>query len=267
MLPLWTNRCLMSISAIGVAMVEISSITQNIVEKQFYPFGDLHNPDQQNINQIVNVILEKHRKSKRQKLQVILSSDFIRFMVLPAQSKYLNNSDRWALANALYREVYGSLCENWMIEFDDSPPYESTLCAAIDIGLIDHLKMSASHHNFVLTSVVPYATTLINQLNLSAFHGYVALIEPARLVFVEFNETLLNIQQVKCRNGWINPLQQILKKTELFSSLDSKKLIICSPQKNELNLSEFDDWQISFAKTHHLIQEGETDYQMILGGL
>ena len=265
MLRLLTDRCFLAVSAKGIAVVQAAAFGRRIFDKRFYPIDADINKDINLLYPLLNQILPQHSKQKFQQLQVILSTDFTRFMVLPEQTNPLPTSDQLAYAKALYQEVYGDLCEEWLIASDDAPPYQPVLCAAIDQMLLEQLKAMAIQHRFTLASVVPYVTNLINQFNLKAYEGYLAIVEPSRVVLIEFKGTLQNIQQVKWKDEWIAPLQKMLNKNILCSGLSGKKLIIYAPMYKELDAAEFFNWDVTLRKPLPSVLERTQHYQMLIG--
>lgn len=257
----------MAICSNGIALVEVSAYGGKILDKQFYPFDSAQDDGGDIFNGLLNKVLAKHSKNKSQQLEVILSSDFVRFMVLPRQSSYLSAAERAAYADALYKEVYGNLSEQWSIAIEDAPPYHPALCAAIDNHLLDQIKQIAIQHRFRLSSVGTHATSVINQLNLHNFQGCLAIVEPSRLVFVEFNHSLKHIQQLKWQGNWITPLQKILRKTQLSSHLAKNQLLIYAPFHPQTDIPSFDEWHVNFCKPATSMFEGSAHFQMILGNL
>lgn len=265
MLRLLTDRCLVAVSAKGIAVVQAAAFGRRIYDKQFYPIDTDITKDINLLYPLLNQILLKHSKQKLQQLQVILSTDFTRFMVLPAQTSLLSTLDQLAYAKALYQEVYGDLCEEWVLAPDDAPPYQPVLCAAIDQILLEQLKSMAIQHRFNLSSVAPYVTYLINQFNLKAYEGYLVIVEPSRLVFIEFKGALQNIQQVKWKDEWIAPLQKMLNKTLLCSRLSGQKLTIYAPMQKDLDAAQFSNWDVTLIKPLASVLERTQHYQMLLG--
>lgn len=257
---------MMTLCSNGIGMVEVSAFGRKILDKQFYPFDSIDD-DGEILNELLNKILAKHSTDKTQQLEVILASNFVRFLVLPKQSVYLNANEKLAFANALYQDVYGALAEQWLLVLDDTPPYQPTLCAAIDQKLLDQLKQVATLHRFSLTSVLPHIISVINHLNLRNYQGCLAVVESSRLVFVEFNYVLNYIQQVKWQDNWITPLQKILKKTQLSSRLVKNQLMIYGPTHQDLDSSLFDQWDVTLYKSKVSTLGDAEHFQMITGRL
>lgn len=265
MLPLLTSRCYISISTTGIAFLRVPALGRRNYDKQFYPIQGQITKSTNTLYPLLNQILAEHSRQKSQRLQVILSSDFIRFMVLPAQTTLQTGSDQMAFASAFYYQVYGQLCDSWLIESDDAVPHQPTLCAAIDQVLLDQLKTMANDYRFNVSAVVPYATWLVNQFRLEGYDGYVALVEPTRLVLIHFEGTLQSLEHVKWEDDWISPLEILLNKTILRNSLSTRNLLIYAPMDTALDTTRFSYWKVTFQKPLPSLLERSSHYQMLRG--
>lgn len=264
MLPLLNSRCYLAISASGIALARTSTLRRRIVSQAFIP---LPKPikNSEAVYPLIDAILSQHSSQKSQQLQVLLSSDFVRFMVLPAQQTALTASEKMAFANALYHDVYGTLSDNWLIQTDDTPPQQPTLCAAIDQQLQAQLKAIASQHRFNLCSVVPYPTYIMNRLPLEKYDGFLVIIEPTRLVLAEFNNTLQAMQSIKWEGDWKTPLMHLLNKTTICDGLIQKRLLVYTSVQDSIESIKIDNWQISFLKALPTSLARSVDFQMLVG--
>ena len=249
----------------GIAIVKTAPFGRRIIHKQFYPLHEFFDKSSNAIYLLLSEVLAEHKSLNLQKLQVVLSSDFIRFMVLPAQINDLSIEDKIAFAGAIYNEIYGSLSDNWTIQLDDVPPHTPTLCAAIDRMLLDQFKAIASQNRFLLTSVEPYATQIINKLNLKKYNGFLAIIEPSRLILMGFKGNIQSVQYLKWQNDWISPLQLLLNKTLLRSGLSDQHLMIYAPVDSEIDAAKFVNWNLTLSKPLPSLLEFSWHYQILRG--
>jgi hypothetical protein len=255
----------MAISSSGITFVKAPAFGRRIIDKQFYPFETTINHDASHIYALLNTVLQKHSTKKTQQLQLILSSDFIRFMVLPAQKTPLSASDQLAFASALYRDVYGAISEAWVIKSDDALPPQPNLCAAIDQTMLEQFRLIASQHQFSLTSIAPYTTELINQFHLKEYDGYLAIIEPSRIVLSHFKGAIQSIQQVKYEDNWIISLQVLLNKAILRNGVSTQNLMIYAPLHHKLENDQFENWNVTFQKPLPSQLQITAQYQMLRG--
>lgn len=265
MLPLLTSRCYISISTTGVAFLRVPVLGRRNYHKQFYPVEEQITKSANTLCPLLNQVLAEHSRQKSQQLQLILSTDFVRFMVLPAQTTLLTESDQLAFASALYHEVYGQLCDSWHIESDDAVPHQPTLCAAIDQVLLDQLKTMANDYRFNVSAVVPYATWLINQFRLEGYDGYLAIVEPTRLVLIHFDGALQSIEHVKWEDDWISPLEILLNKTILRNGPSTRNLLIYAPMDTVLDATRFSYWKVTYQQPVPSQLQRSRHYQMLRG--
>lgn len=265
MLHLLTNRYFMAMSNAGLTLVKMPAFGRRILDKEFYPFESTINQGLSPIYALLNTVLQKHSTKNTQQLQVVLSSDFIRFMVLPAQKKPLSATDQLAFASALYRDVYGAITEAWVIKSDDAPPQMPNLCAAIDQTLLNTFQLIADEHRFNLTSIAPYATALINKFNLKEYDGYLAIIEPSRVLLTQFKGALQSMQQVKYADNWIPALQALLNKTLLRNGLNTKNLMIYAPLHHKIEKDQFEGWNVILQNPLPSQLQLTAQYQMLRG--
>jgi len=264
-LPLLTNRCCLAIGPNGVAIAKMPALGRRIIHKAFYPLTDSLDVRSNALYPLLNDVLAEHNSQKSQQLEVVLSSDFIRYMVLPAQINPLNATDRRDFSTAMYQEVFGALSNDWVIQSDDAPPCQPILCAAIDQSLLNHLKETASQYRFHLRSVLPYATQITNRLNLDKHDGFLAIIEPTRLILMEFKGALHGIHSVKWEDDWVYPLQKLLNKTILVNGLIAKNLIVYTSMHSELDAAAFVNWNASVRKPLPSLLEPSSHYQLLRG--
>ena len=265
MLHLLTNRSFIALSLDGIAIVKTAPFGRRIVHKQFYPLQESFDKNLNAIYLLFSEVLAEHKSLKLQKLQVVLSSDFIRFMVLPAQINDLSVEDKTAFAGAIYNEIYGALSDEWAIQLDDVPPHTPTLCAAIDRMLLDQFKAMAFHNHFLLTSIVPYATQMINLLNLKKYYGFLAIIEPSRLILMGFKGNIQSVQSLKWQNDWTSPLQTLMNKTLLRNGLSDQHLMIYAPLESEIDTAKFVNWNLTLSKPLPSLLEPTRQYQLLRG--
>lgn len=254
----------MSISSDGIGYIEISRFGNKLRKQQRYSITPISNADQQTIHTLITQVMAQHSSQHYQQLELVLSSDFIRFLVLPAQSDMLTTSEKRLYAKALYQQVYGNLSDNWQIEFDDAPPNQATLCAAIDQSFIHQLQQLALQHRFWLTSITPLVSYLTNQLKLKRYEGYLVIIESSRIVLIEFKSTIQTIQQVKWQEDWLAPLKKLLTKTQLSRTISTNSVQIYAPMHQHFDRALFSDWDITLLKPISSLQALMSDSQFIV---
>ena len=181
-------------------------------------------------------------------LRVVLSSDFVRYLLLPAQAVNLSHAEKNAYAKAALRQLHGLKVDNWLIKFDDSAPNQATLLAAIDQQLHSSLVQIAAEHNLILLSVKPYLTQVFNGLHrsLKLFTGYLAIIEGTKILLLNIKNAHIDLLKSQLINDdWQIELNQLLDREQTLGHVNSNEIIICAPQ-HQLKLAfAKKGWQIN----------------------
>jgi len=70
----------------------------------------------------------------------VLSSDFVRYAVIPGDPNVQSEEERVALGALVFRKTFGTLCQDWRITLSEARKGASTLGAAIPSALIEDLR-------------------------------------------------------------------------------------------------------------------------------
>lgn len=119
-----------------------------------------------------------------QNISVILSSHYVRYMLIPA-GRSLTEAERLALAKVLFHESFGELADNWDIRV--SPPGVGlpTIASGVPQELLADLEKTCAKRGR-LTSVRPSLMPVFNRARrlMGKAAGYLAVIEAGRIVLV-----------------------------------------------------------------------------------
>lgn len=116
-------------------------------------------------------------------MDVVLSSHFVRFQVVPWQAELSDAQEQQAYARHLFREVYGSLADAWEVRLSEEPPGAPAVACAIDGALLEALRNTASDARLRLRSVQPCYAAVFNRRR-GALRGdsvVFAMAEPGRV--------------------------------------------------------------------------------------
>jgi hypothetical protein len=161
------------------------------------------------------------KSSTKQNLCVTLSSDFVRYAVLPAQTMLTNAAEKKAYAHAALRDIYGAVADEWVISLDDVPLHQHTLVAAIDRNLLEKLQQIATAHQVNLQHVYPYLTVVSKQLQRQVGNstGFLVIVEPQRLVVLGLLKgAYQTIRTLPIGDDWQTTLQQFLTRESLLQA-------------------------------------------------
>ena len=186
-------------------------------------------------------------------LQIVLGSDLVRYVALPAQTVMMNLSEKNAYANAAFKEIHGTNADDWQVTCNDAAPQQTIIAAAIDKKLLEHLSQIALTHQLKLKSVKPYLMVVMNSLakQLAKTTGYLAIVEHSRL-------TLVMLQQGQCQQlhshaiggDWQAELKHILMRESVLGDVAYRNVFIVAPMhKNTAHqntaLLVMDGWHIT----------------------
>jgi hypothetical protein len=135
LLPDFLNRLVATRLSIGldgdgIAIVISKGAKNNIVHQQF--IANTQQADWQTLVQQLDAALSQLKLASNTICTLVLSSDFVRYLVLPAQPFAMNEAEKNTYIQAAYRDIYGAVADGWHIKCDDAAPEQSMLAVAVD---------------------------------------------------------------------------------------------------------------------------------------
>jgi hypothetical protein len=185
-------------------------------------------------------------------LTLVLSSDFVRYQLLPAQQVAMNAAEKLAYAAAAYKEIYGAETDGWKIKLHDTGFEQASIAAAIDESFLDKLEQVSQQHKIKLVSVQPYLMGAYNSSRnrLSKLNGYFVIVESAKIL-------LLNLQLGQCQHlrmgvighDWQQDLKQLLARESMLNAENGKEILLYAPAHK--NMIKIEGWQVSRIEAAH----------------
>ena len=165
-------------------------------------------------------------------MRVVLSSDFVRYLLLPAQVVTLSNGEKNAYARAAFRQLHGSIADKWQIKCDNTAPHQAAMLAAIDLQLTQSLVQITDENQLKLLSLTPYLMQVFNGIrkHLKLFNGYLVLVEGGRIILLNIKDG--QIDQLKSQfiaDDWHMELNQTLDREQTLGHASSNNVIIYAP--------------------------------------
>ena len=256
---LFTKKLSVFISAESIAIISNTGIfNNNNTNKSSMIFTQQTNEPawQHAINQLDSLLgdfLTAHQVKPKTALQIVLGSDLVRYVALPAQAIIMNLAEKNAYANAAFKEIHGANADDWQVACNDAAPQQAIIAAAIDKKLLQHLSQLALTHQLKLKSVKPYLMVAVNSLakQLAKITGYLAIVERSRL-------TLVMLQQGRCQQlhshaiggDWQAELKHILMRESVLGDVAYRNVFIVAPtHQNTVHLNTaltaMDGWHIT----------------------
>jgi hypothetical protein len=225
---LWPNRLELLLSAQGAAVV--GSPAANSLE----------------------ALLTTMQVKPNTHLTVVLSSDLVRYQLLPAQQVSMNAAEKLAYAAAAYKEIYGAETDGWKIKLHETGFMQASIAAAIDESFLDKLQQVSQQHKIKLVSVQPNLMGAYNSSRnrLSKLNGYFVIVESAKIL-------LLNMQLGQCQhlrmgvtgNDWQQDLKQLLTRESMLNAENGKEILLHAPAHK--NMIKIEGWQVSRIDAAH----------------
>jgi hypothetical protein len=115
-------------------------------------------------------------------VDVVLSSHFVRYAVIPGDPNEQTEDERAALGALVFRKTFGNLCQDWRITLSETRKGVSTLGAAIPSGLIEDIETNIGKQCRI-RSIRPDLMEAFNRIGGSLKHGpaIFALVESGRV--------------------------------------------------------------------------------------
>jgi hypothetical protein len=202
-------------------------------------------------NAIEKLLKPVQKKSPTvQSLCVMLSSDFVRYTVLPAQTMLTNLAEKKAYAHAALCEIFGAVADDWVISLDDVPLHQHTIVAAIDLNLLEKLQQIATANQFNLQHVYPYLTVVSKQLHRQVGHttGFFVIVEPQRLLILGMIKgAYQTIRTLPIGDDWQTTLQQFLTREALLqvgTTEQKASVLVYAPAHASVSLKSSVNYQI-----------------------
>lgn len=241
-------RLTIGLSCDGIAIVITKGIKNTIVHQQF--IADTQHADWQSLVQQLDATLSQLKLVSNSVCTVVLSSDFVRYLVLPAQPFAMSESEKTAYIQAAYRDVYGAVTDEWQIKCDDAAPNQNMLAVAVDSQLMNALGQLATQYLFKLKSVQPQLMASFNGVmpQILRKNGYLVLLEQTKLMLIRLqNGQCQHLRALTFSGDWQLDLQQAIQResalNEEIAAVD-KQLYIYAPALKNTLISDIKGWNI-----------------------
>jgi hypothetical protein len=181
-------------------------------------------------------------------IDVVLSSHFVRYALVPWSENIVRDSERLAFARLILRNVYGANADAWEVCLDEQPAGQSSFACAVDRALLAGLYGAIAAAGARLGEVTPVLADCINRhrrlLKDRAF--CLAHAEPGR-VTLAFRSNL-GWQSVRGRRvdgSLTDTLPSVLKQEATAgSAVAGGVLYLCAPQLGSVATPAIPGWRI-----------------------
>jgi uncharacterized protein YqgQ len=193
-------------------------------------------------------LLSAMQVNPRTRLSTVLSSDFVRYLILPAQKISMSIAEKSAYAIAAFRDVYGTAADGWHIKLQDSAPGQPAIAVAMDEKLLEKLKQISLEYQIKLVSVQPYLMHAFNRISnqLGKTNGYLVILESRRMLVIRLLRGELQDlhASVISNSDWMAELKKILARESLLGESTGKEVLLYTAGKENVAMNNIDGWNI-----------------------
>ena len=183
-------------------------------------------------------------------ISITISNHFVRYTVIPAQTKIANPAELNAYAVFHMRDVYGDRAEAWVLGLSSWDPCSGAICAAIDRGLIERLEELTRRRKVKLKWIEPYLTSAFDRWckSLDGKRMWFALIETGRICLASLSD---GAWQRVCNQRILGNAEEELlamldQEAVLFSRLKQsvEQVHLFAPGHPKIKLPDGCGWQV-----------------------
>ena len=180
-------------------------------------------------------------------MHIVLASNLTRYLTLPTQQILMNSAEKLAYSIAAYREVYGSVVDEWKIKLDDAPPHQATIAAAIDKNLLAAFSQISLKYQLKLIAISPYLMTAFNFLasQIGKSSGYLVIVESERFLLISLhNGQCENVRAFAVDVDWQIELNRLLLREALLQENNYRDVLVYAPAQKNIVLNEVKGWKV-----------------------
>ena len=261
------GKLCVALSADGIALVQqTAGFKKNVRHQQHVKLNSsVAQPKWQSAISELDGLFSQLKLSKNTPVTIVLSSDFVRYLMLPAQPIAMSYAEKTAYANAAFHEVYGMAVNDWHIKCHDAAPHESTIAVAVDAQLITALNQLAVKYQLKLNSVQPYVMAAFNSLikQTAQTNGYLVLTENSKLLLLQLQkgacQQLRTVAISHAEDGdWQADLNRAIQRELVLNDNlpeANKQLLIYAPAQKNQTLNKLDGWQTKRVGRNSLLSD------------
>jgi hypothetical protein len=168
------------------------------------------------------------RKSGRIEASVILSSEFVRYLVMPFSTQLITPREEMDFARMRFQQIYGEAVNQWQITVSPSPAGMNRVCAAVDGQLVEALSHVIAGSPFRLDSIQP---ALMSQFNTwrrqIGDNAWLVLAEHARVVIARIDRGEWRSVRSRAIGEAPIPLAQWLAQEQLLLDVPATAVKVC----------------------------------------
>ena len=230
----WRERVRIALSPHQVAMVRFSrGLGARVMDRKSMPCAEAKGHE--NWAGAVEVLrdLLLHPNVGRGDATLILSSHFVRYVVLPWSGELVTEAEELEFARTRFLQVFGQSARDWTIAMSPAPAGASRLCAAVDQALIGAATGAVAASGLRLLSVQPALMAQFNEWRRRiGADGWLVIAEQGRLLVAWLSAGQWRSVRVRPLNDASVSLAQVLEQEQLLLSAGSANKVFLAKLGN-----------------------------------
>ena len=243
---LWPNRLQIHLSMQGATIIGQTTASQNTLNKTYVASIEGHQaPNWQTASSSLDALLHVTPVKPNMHLSVVLSSDFIRYQLLPAQQVSMSVTEKIAYAGVAFREIYGAETDGWKFKLHDTGFNQASLAAALDEAFLQKLQQVAQQHQTKLVSVQPYLMSAYNscRIHLAKLSGYFVVAEANQFLLLNMLQGgLQNLRTRAAGSDWEQDLKKLLQRESILNVVNGKDVLVYALANQTIH--PIDGWHV-----------------------
>lgn len=212
--------------------------------------------------------------SRRAFATLILSNHFMRYTLVPWSEALSDEAEQMSYAQHCFRQAYGAAAENWELRLSLGPAGAPQLASAVDVRLLQALRLLFSQAGVALESVQPHLMAAFNNCrpSLQNRSAWLVLFEPGCLCLVLLQQgRWTSVRSMRIGADWLEQLPQILEREACMGASDSvpEEVFVWAPALENSAFPDSGRWQMHplqpVVRTG-LVPEYEGRFAMALSG-
>lgn len=161
-------------------------------------------------------------KSGAMGAHVVLSSHFVRYLLVPWNATVAGEREELALASARFVQVYGEIARSWAVRVSSGAPGTPLLAAAVDSAFLDAIAALLGKSSLRLRSLQPALMAACNmQFANVAANAWVAIAEPGQLLLGLQRDGQWKSLRSRPIDGGRVPLAEVIEQERLLLGVDA----------------------------------------------
>jgi hypothetical protein len=214
-------------SFLGTRLLPLSGVPVDQEE----PGVEQADPWRPSVDALVNLLGPD--RGRPAELEVVVSSHFVRYALVPWSEDLVRDVERVAFARIAFRDVYGPMVDRWEVCLDEQPAGQPVLACAIDRELLAALGSAAAGIGGRISGVVPALADCINRHRrvLKGREFCLANVEAGRVTFAFCGRSGWRAVRSRRMDGALSELLATLLKQEASAAgvQESGALYLCAP--------------------------------------